>query len=78
MSTSTELFYSSANGDRWQLVKNAETGHFAIRHEPNLALGGQVSEVDIADFLSRNGRSPQADALRVLLGKQGIMDMEDE
>jgi hypothetical protein len=78
MSTSTEVFYSSANGDRWQLVKNAETGHFAIRHEPNLASGGQVSEVDIADFLSRSGHSPQAEALQVLLAKQGIMDTEDE
>ena len=78
MPTSTEVFYSSANGDRWQLVKQAETGGFMIRHEPNLASGGQVSEVEISDFLSRSGRSPQAEALRELLAKQGILDTEDE
>ena len=78
MTTSIETFYSSSNGDRWQLVKNAETGHFAVRHEPNLSSGGMVSESDIAAFLSWSGNSPQADALRTLLGKQGVTDMENE
>ena len=78
MTTSIETFYSSSNGDRWRLVKNAETGHFTVRHEPALSSGGMASEGSIAAFLSRSGRSPQADALRTLLEKQGVTDMEDE
>jgi len=78
MTTSIETFYSSSNGDRWQLVKNAETGHFSVRHGPNLSSGGMVSEGNVAEFLSRSGNSPQAEALRTLLGKQGVTDMEDE
>jgi hypothetical protein len=78
MASSTETFYSSSNGDCWQLVKKAESGRYAVRHEPNVSSGGQVSELDIPAFLSRSGRSPQADALRRMLAKQGVTDMEDE
>jgi hypothetical protein len=78
MSTVTETFYSSSNGDRWRLVKNAESGRYAVRHEPNLSSGGQVSEVGVPEFLSRSGNSPQAEALRRMLAEQGITDMEDE
>jgi hypothetical protein len=71
MSISTEVFYSSSNGDRWQLVHNGETGRYTVRHEPNLSSGGQVSEVSIPEFLSRSGRSPQAEALQKVLEKPG-------
>ena len=64
MSISTESL-SKFNGDRWQLVHNGETGRYTVRHEPNAgSSGGQVSEVSIPEFLSRNGRSPQAEALQ--------------
>ena len=71
MSISTEIFYSSSNGDRWQLVHDDETGRYVVRHEPNLSSGGAVSEVAVPEFLARSGTSPQAMALRELLHKQG-------
>jgi hypothetical protein len=33
MATSAVTFYSSSNGDRWQLITNAETGHHVVREE---------------------------------------------
>jgi hypothetical protein len=67
MAISTVTFYSSSNGDRWQLITNAETGHHVVRHEPNLSSGGQASEVSVPEFLGRSGTSPQAAALQALL-----------
>ena len=78
MPRTTETFYSSSNGDRWQLVTDAATSHQVVRHEPNLSSGGQASEVSVPEFLSRSGTSPQAAALRTLLGQKGEDDMEDE
>jgi hypothetical protein len=71
MSISTETFYSSSNGDRWQLVHDDDTGRYDVRHEPNLSSGGAVSELAVPEFLARSGTSPQAMALRELLHKQG-------
>ncbi len=78
MATSTVTFYSSSNGDRWQLITDDETGDHVVRHEPNLSSGGQVSEVSVPKFLGRSGTSPQAVALQVLLEKKGENDTEDE
>jgi hypothetical protein len=78
MTTSAVTFYSSSNGDRWQLITDVETGHHVVRHEPNLSSGGQLSEVSVPEFLSRSGVSPQAAALRALLEKKGENDTEDE
>jgi hypothetical protein len=78
MATSTATFYKSSNGDRWELVTDAETGHHFVRHEPNLSSGGQVSEATVPEFLSRSGTSPQAAALQALLDKKGESDTEDE
>jgi hypothetical protein len=64
---STETFYSSSNGDRWQLVNDEQSGQMLVRHEPNLASGGRASDVAVAEFLSRSGTSPQAIALQELL-----------
>ena len=60
-------FYRSSNGDRWQLVRDSETGRQIVRHEPNLASGGKVTEVDVEEFLARTGSSPENLALRGLL-----------
>jgi hypothetical protein len=78
MPTSTETFYSSSNGDRWQLVRDEEAGQMLVRHEPNFASGGRASDVAVPEFLSRSGTSPQAIALRELLEKRGEADAEDE
>jgi hypothetical protein len=78
MSTSTETFYSSSNGDRWQLVNDEETGQMFVRHEPNLASAGRASDVAVTEFLSRSGSSPQAIALQELLDKRGEADTEED
>jgi hypothetical protein len=40
-------FYRSSNGDRWQLLRDTASGHRVLRHEPNLASGGQVTETAV-------------------------------
>jgi hypothetical protein len=60
-------FYRSSNGDRWRLVRDTETGHRTVRHEPNLSSGGCVTETPVEEWLDRTGASPENTALRVLL-----------
>jgi hypothetical protein len=60
-------FYRSSNGDRWQLLRDTASGHRVVRHEPNLASGGQVTETAVEEFLDRTGSSPENMALRELL-----------
>jgi hypothetical protein len=62
-----EGFYRSSNGDRWRLVRDMETGHHTVRHEPNLSSGGRVTETPVEDWLDRTGASPENVALRSLL-----------
>ena len=69
MALSVQDFYRSSNGDRWQLVRDPETGRSFVRHEPNLASGGRITETEIDEFLDRTGTSPQNLALRALLEK---------
>jgi hypothetical protein len=69
MALSVQDFYRSSNGDRWQLVRDPETGRSFVRHEPNLASGGRITETEIDEFLDRTGTSPQNFALRALLEK---------
>jgi hypothetical protein len=69
MTILTNDFYRSSNGDRWQLLHDTATGRRVVRHEPNLASGGQVTDVDVKLFLDRTGSSPENMALRDLLGK---------
>jgi hypothetical protein len=66
MATKTDEFYRSSNGDRWLLIRDTEKGD-TVRHEPNLASGGRVTEVGIPEFLDRTGSSPEHLALRSLL-----------
>jgi hypothetical protein len=60
-------FYRSSNGDRWRLVRDTETGHRIVRHEPNLSSGGRVNETPVEEWLDRTGASPENAALRALL-----------
>jgi hypothetical protein len=70
-------FYRSSNGDRWQLIRDTASGRRVVRHEPNLASGGQVTETAVAEFLDRTGTSPQNAALRALLEKQGAVGTDE-
>jgi len=62
-------FYRSSNGDRWQLVRDTDTGQCLVRHEPNLSSGGQVTETPVEEWLDRTGTSPENVALSALLEK---------
>ena len=64
-------FYRSSNGDRWQLLRDTASGRRVVRHEPNLASGGQVTETGVEAFLDRTGSSPENLALRELLTTPG-------
>jgi hypothetical protein len=47
----TREIYRSANGDRWLLAIDSDTGRVFVRHEPNLPSGGQVADIEIGAFL---------------------------
>jgi hypothetical protein len=64
----TRILYSSANGDRWLLCRNPGTERVFVRHEANNASGGQVSDIDIGEFLSRGTLNPEHQALLGLIG----------
>ncbi len=66
--TQARLLYSSENGDRWYLVREPASERVRVRHEPNVASGGQVSELEVADFLLRGGRGPERTELLRLIG----------
>jgi hypothetical protein len=57
----TREIYCSANGDRWLLAHDRNTGRVFVRHEPNLPSGGQVADIEIGAFLiaAGNGREKQ-------------------
>ena len=46
MSLTTEDFYRSSNGVRWQLIRDTSSGRSFVRHEPNLSSGGRVTDTD--------------------------------
>jgi len=69
MPLSVEDFYRSSNGDRWQLIRDTTSGVSFVRHEPNLASGGRITDTDVEEFLNRTGSSPENLALRALLDK---------
>ena len=64
----TKILYSSANGDRWLLCRNPGTERVFVGHEANDASGGQVSDIDIGEFLRRGTLNPEHQALFGLLG----------
>ena len=74
MAITTEDFYRSSNGDRWQLVRDTASGHSFVRHEPNLSSGGRITDTEVDEFLARTGSSPENLALRALLDKQAHTD----
>ncbi|TIQ29963.1 MAG: hypothetical protein E5X48_29450 [Mesorhizobium sp.] len=69
MSNPSRAFYTSSNGDRWLVVRVGERDEIFVRDEPNLASGGQPSEVDIETFMARGPGSPEGKALIDLLDR---------
>jgi hypothetical protein len=55
MAMNTRRLYRSANGDRWDLARDTATGRVFIRHEANEPSGGQVTDIEIGDFLTSGG-----------------------
>ena len=64
----TRSLYSSPNGDRWLLCRNPGTERVFVRHEANAPSGGQVSDMEIGEFLSRGFTNPEHQALLRLIG----------
>jgi hypothetical protein len=63
--------YGGSNGDRWLLVREAASGRSLVRHEPNPSSGGLASDVEVDEFLARDGQGPQHEALRRLIETPG-------
>jgi len=72
MTVRADEFHRSSNGDRWLLIRDLQSGRSVVRHEPNLASGGRVTETDIPEFLDRTGSSPEHLALQSLLERIDI------
>ena len=68
MPIETRDLYGSPNGDRWLLGRDPVAGRVFVRHEANAPSGGQVTDIDIGDFLSRGARNPEHLALLRLIG----------
>lgn len=68
MATKIRRLYRSPNGDRWYLARETDTGHVYVKHQANEASGGQVTEIEIGDFLSSGGRGPEHAELLRLIG----------
>ena len=64
---SRELYRSAPNGDRWSLVRDAESGRVFIEQKPNVSSGGQTSNMEIGDFLAHGGHGPEHQALLRLI-----------
>jgi hypothetical protein len=58
--------YTSSNGDRWYLIRDA-SGHVFIRHEANVESGGHVAHIEIAAFLG-SGQGPEHQEMLRLIG----------
>jgi hypothetical protein len=59
--TQTRELYSSPNGDRWYLCKDPSDRVFVL-HQANIPSGGQISQIELRDFLTR-GYGPEQQAL---------------
>jgi hypothetical protein len=64
--TRTRELYSSPNGDRWQLCKDA-SGRVFVLHQANIPSGGHISQIELRDFLTR-GCGPEQQALLQMIG----------
>jgi hypothetical protein len=60
--------YRSPNGDAWFLTRDLSDGRAYVLHEPNLASGGQSSQLEIGAFLQPGANGPEHQALLRLIG----------
>lgn len=67
MSERREL-YRSPNGDSWYLGREPTNGHAFIIHQPNGPSGGQLSHIELGEFLRDGSDRPQQRALLRLIG----------
>lgn len=67
MSERREL-YRSPNGGAWFLGREPASGHAFVIHQPNGPSGGQLSPIELGDFLSQGGNSPERQSLLRLIG----------
>jgi hypothetical protein len=77
-----EQLYRSPNGDTWFLVHDLATGSAFVRHQANASSGGQVTDVEIDEFLGGT-QNPERDALLRVIGAfivdpRGADEVEDE
>jgi hypothetical protein len=68
VSLETRELYASPNGDRWYLARYLDSGRVFVQHVPNEPSGGQPSNIELAEFLSRGGNAPEHQALVRLIG----------
>jgi hypothetical protein len=67
MDRGSRALYRSPSGDTWHLIRDAGSGRVLVRHQPNMASGGQASDIEIVDFL-KSGRGPEHQELLRLIG----------
>ena len=67
MTLLTRDLYRSPNGDRWSLVREADSHDVMVRHQPNAASGGEATDMDVGEFLLRGGEGPEHQALLRLI-----------
>jgi hypothetical protein len=67
MSNRREL-YRSPQGDVWYLGREPADGRAFIIHQPNGPSGGQLSHIELGDFLREQNGGPEQQALLRLIG----------
>jgi hypothetical protein len=67
MTVKSQHIYRSANGDRWSLITDPSTDEKIVRHQANQSSGGQITDLEVAEFLDIGGSGPEFAALRDLL-----------
>ena len=58
--------YCGSNGDRWLLVHEPRSGRVFVKHEANVASGGDSSLIEIGEFLSQNHGPQHSELLRLI------------
>jgi hypothetical protein len=60
--------YRSANGDAWFLGREPADGRAFIVHQPNAPSGERLTHIELGDFLRRESKGPEQQALLRLIG----------
>jgi hypothetical protein len=68
--------YLSENGDIWWLCRD-EDGRAFVLHEANRPSGGQVTQMEIGDFLRPGRAGPEQQALIRLIGQLATLGDAD-